>query len=148
MAARRVLRGLISSYVLRLGAITLIPLVFISLLAAYLGGQQLNLRLESRFLLFFVVGAALELWLRTDLAKALIAPVGVRLNRSRLWRKLNDPNPAPIAKLVTLTVLAVMLIGTALMAAMIAFIAFLDVGFSHRVLDAVLDALVALCNNC
>jgi hypothetical protein len=139
MASKRILGVLLSSIWLRAGAITLIPLVFVEAVL-YVGGAQPSLRLESRLLLLIVAAGALELWLRTDTAKAITAPLAARIGRSRTWRKLNKPNPGPIANSVTLTVIVITVIGAAIIAAMIAVIAVLDAGFSHRVIDAFLGA--------
>jgi hypothetical protein len=139
MASKRILRVLLSSLWLRTGAVTLIPLVFMESVL-YVGGAQFSLRLESRLLLLIVVAAALELWLRTDTAKAITAPLAARIGKSRIWRKFNKLNPGPIANSVTLTVIVFMLMCAGMMAAVIAVMACLDAGFSHRVIDAVLDA--------
>ncbi len=141
MAAIRALRWLYSSVWLRIGAIKLAFIAALLWGVYATSGVWLDLKLFWRFLLLYYLAlAVLELWLRTDSAKAVTAPLSARLNKIRIWRQLNKPNPGPIANSVTLTVIVIAVIGAAIIAAMIAVIAVLDAGFSHRVIDAILGA--------
>ena len=97
MAAIRALRWLYSSVWLRIGAIKLAFIAALLWGVYAASGVWLDLKLYWRFLLFYYLAlAVLELWLRTDSAKAVTAPLSARLNKTRIWRQLNKPNPAQL----------------------------------------------------
>jgi hypothetical protein len=141
MVAIRALRWLSSSVWLRVGAIQLVFIAALQWVVYAASSVWLDLKGFWLFLLLFYLAlAVLELWLATDSAEAVTAPLAARLNKSRIWRHLNKPNPGPIANSVTLTVIVIAVICAAILAAMIAVIVALDAGFSHRVIAAILSA--------
>jgi hypothetical protein len=92
MAAIRALRWLSSSVWLRIGAIKLAFFALIQWSVYAASGEWFNGKPIWRFLLlFYLAGASLELWLESDSAKATLAPIAARLDKSRIWRELKKP---------------------------------------------------------
>ncbi len=82
-----------------------------------------------------MAGAALELWLKTNSAKAIMAPVAARLDKSRIWREINKPL---IGNSQSLTVIVIVLMGAAMWTMMWALIICIRDGFNHRALHGFL----------
>ena len=128
----RVIRWLLSSLWLRLAAANFVVLAaFLWGLSAVAGewSKRPDLTPFARFTLIFMGGgAALELWLQTNSAKAILAPIAARLDKSRVWRELNKPGP--IAGSVTLTVIVHMLLVEGMLALILAAVGIISNGFS------------------
>jgi hypothetical protein len=136
MFAKRVVLWLLSSIWVRAGAIALILNVIIDLIGYTTTGRWPRVWLEIRFMLFFAAGAALELWLRTHSAKAIMAPFAARLDKTRIWRELNKPvtcNSPSLTFIVTLLMIAAMM--TIIWASMMLFME----GINQRALDGFLS---------
>jgi hypothetical protein len=139
MAGIRALRWLYSSVWLRIGAIKLAFIAALLWGVYAASGVWLDLKLFWRFLLLYYLAlAVLELWLRTDSAKAVIAPITARFNRSRIWRELNKPQ---IGNSPSLTVIVLLSLYLAMIAVGLAVIGVIVNGFQVRgVIDTFLGA--------
>ena len=135
MAQSRVLRELISSHWLHAGAKTFFIMAFFQWMPYITTGIWFNLTPMWWFLLLFVAGAALELWLKTNSAKAIMAPITARLDKSRIWREFNKPL---IGNSQSLTVIVIVLMGAAMWAVMLAAMVCILHGFNGGALDAFL----------
>jgi hypothetical protein len=135
MALRRVLRWLTSSYWLRIGVITYGLIAPIHLVTYAATGRWEGIASGWGLILFFGAGAALELSLRNDSAKAIMDPIAARIEKSTIWREFNKPQ---IANSVTVTGSVVMLMCAAMVAVMWAAMACIQYGFNGRALDAFL----------
>ena len=134
MVPGRVLSWLFSSHWLRLGTLNFAILAAVQWGLYAATGEWLNLT-RWRFMLFFVGGAAVELWLKSDLAKVIMAPLAARMDKSRIWREFNKPQ---IGNSVTLTVSVVTLMSAVMMAVMLAAMVCILHGFNGGALDAFL----------
>ena len=143
--AKQIMAALISSVWLRVGTFYFVFLAAIQwgLYAATGVWSNPLSRLDWWFALLFVAGAALELWLRTASAKAIMAPIGeriaarfepirARVDKSRIWRELNNriENSPSLTVTVLILMLAAML---AVMLAAMTLLIYISEGFNSRV---------------
>ena len=139
LAQSGALRWLGFSVYLRLGAIKLAFFVSVQWGMYAVAGEWVKLTwLWWVLISFYGAAAALELWLQTDSAKGILAPIGARLNKSRIWRELNKPQ---IENSPSLTVIVLLSLYLAMIAVGLTVMGVIVNGFQlHGTIDTFLGA--------